>query len=282
MAACLAESRRQRRSRIRWPDAGDQRATFTSVSIIQSILGWTARRTSSACKPTGLPRSWSSAGRRVGQRRGPSAVDRLVTVVERVPKLVWVIGDNAMSSIRTVPLGLVDSAAIRFLVDRPLASPTETPASSPSAEEPPHSPRLRHPRQPAPNSTTPKPTATPRSAGQSHSNEVRDEEQPGSLGVPSATPRRHRPSTHRSFHLWRRPDFGSSRHIGTGRAGIAGGLRSSGLRRELAWAHRRPVNLDAGYRLAGLTQPTWAARRRPGVVVDDNYGFTVSSVRRAG
>ena len=142
-------------------------ATFTSVSIIQSILGMDGTpnvfrmQTDRAAQELVRLPAVESASVEV---RLPSTV--IVTVVERVPKLVWVIGDNRYVVDQDGFLfGLVDSAGNPIPSSTgPLASPTETPASSPSAEETASlSPAPASTPSPAPKlPTTPKPTATPK------------------------------------------------------------------------------------------------------------------------
>ena len=262
-------------------------ATFTSVSIIQSILGMDGTpnvfrmQTARAAQELVRLPAVESASVEV---RLPSTV--IVTVVERVPKLVWVIGDNRYVVDQDGFLfGLVDSAGNPIPSSTgPLASPTETPASSPSAEETASlSPAPASTPSPAPKlPTTPKPTATPKKPpAKATPTKSGTKSSPAPSASPSATPS-PTPTINPSLvpSLAPAPTSDPAATSGPGALALPVVFDRRVSDAELGLGGIvDPVNLDAGYRLAGLT-PTDVGSSAPGlaVVVDDNYGFTVSSV----
>lgn len=266
-------------------------ATFTSQSIIRSIVGMDGTpnifrmQTDRAAQELVQLPAVESASVEV---RLPSTV--VVTVVERVPKLVWVIGDNRYVVDQDGLLfGLVDSAGNPIPSSAgPLPSPTEEAASSPSAEESSSlspAPAATPKPTPTPKRTaTPKPTATPKKPpAKATPTKPGTKGSPAPSAVASATPSPSpTPTINASLvpSLVPAPTADPAATSGPGalalpvvfdRMASDAGLGLGGV--------VDPVDLDAGFRLAGLT-PTDVGSSAPGlaVVVDDSYGFTVSSV----
>jgi hypothetical protein len=255
-------------------------ATFTSESVIRSILGMDGKpnafRIETDTAESELVQLPAVEAARV-QVRLPSTV--VVTLVERQPKLVWVIGDRRyVVDQEGVLFGLVDSAGnpIPSTVG-PLATPNSsaspaatdssgasasTGSSSPSAglssgptPKPKKTKKPKATRTPTP-SPSPSPSA---SSGSSSAPSYNPSLLPSLAPAPTADP-----SASSGPAAMGLPVVFDRR---TAEAGLGlGGVID-------------PVSLDAGYRLAGLT-PKQVGSNGPSltVVIDDNYGFTVSSV----
>jgi POTRA domain, FtsQ-type len=253
-------------------------ATFTSPEIIRSILGMDGSPNTfrietdrAAEKMVRLPAIQSASV----VAKLPSTV--VVTIVERVPRLVWAIGENRYVVDQDGLLfGLVDSAGNPIPSSAgPLPTPggpSPTPASptprvtrtpTASVESPSPSPMPKKTPTKAPGKATPtkpgaKPSATPAAASGS----------PGPTYDPSLIP--------------------SLAPAPTADPGATSGPSALGLpvvfdRREsdaglTLGGVIDPTNLDAGYRLANLT-PTEVGTKAASlaVVIDDVHGFTVSS-----
>lgn len=262
-------------------------ATFTSPSIIRSILGM-----------DGTPNAFRIETDRAAEQlvrlpavksvsvqvRLPSTV--IVTIVEREPKLVWAIGsDRYVVDQDGFLFGLVDSAGNPIQSSAgPLATPTEMAASSGSAStRPVASPSLTASESPSSTpepSPTPKPTPTPNPSPTKAPGKATPTK-PGTKSSPSAS----------GSPI---PTYDSSLIPSLAPAPTADPAATSGpnaLGLPVVFDRRAsdaglglggiidPVNLDAGFRLAGLT-PTdvGSAAASLSVVLDDNHGFTVGSV----
>ena len=256
-------------------------ATFTSESVIRSIVGM-----------NGAPNVFRIDTDRAAQQlvrlpavksatvtvRLPSTV--IVTIVEREPKLVWVIGaDRYVVDEEGLLFGLVDNAGNPIPSSAgPLVAPTFGADSSASARSP--SPR---PPTPSPSVTleptrSPTPTKAPAKATPT---------KPGKKGspVPSATPSPAasptvtvNPSLIPS--LAPAPTVDSAATSGPTALALPAvyDRRASDVGLGLGGIVD-PVNLDAGYRLAGLTpSDVGSSAAALAVIRDDVYGFTVSSV----
>jgi hypothetical protein len=210
----------------------------------------------------------------------PSTV--VVTLHERVPRLVWVIGENRYVVDQDGQIfGLVDSAGNPIPSSAgPIASPSGSasagvsPATTPSAA-PPASPTPSPTRSPTPRPTpTPKKTPTPKPGTK-----------PTKTPPPTPTPKptgSPGPTYDASLlpSLAAAPTSDPAAISGPLALGLAvvfdrrssdAGLGLGGL--------LDSVNLDAGYRLANLA-PTDVGSRASSlaVVLDDTHGFTLSSI----
>jgi hypothetical protein len=253
-------------------------ATFTSESIIRSIVGMNgtpnAFRIETDRAEALLVRLPAVESATV-QVRLPSTV--VVTIVERAPKLVWAIGANRYVVDQDGLLfGLVDSAGNPIASSAgPLATPTEPSTETASASG------GTSPDQSASVSPTPTPTRTP-TPTPTPSPIKTPTPKPGTKtsAAPSGTPA---PTYDTSLLPSLEPaptadPRATSGPIALGlpivfdRRASDAGLGLGGI--------IDPVNLDAGYRLAGLT-PTdvGSSAASLAVVLDDDHGFTVSPGR---
>jgi hypothetical protein len=256
-------------------------ATFTSPSIIRSILGMDSapnvfrlETDRAATKLVRLPAVKSVSI----QIRLPSTVE--VDLVEREPKLVWVVGDSRYVVDQDgLIFGLVDSAGNPIPSNAgPLAAPTPEDVSSPTASgsasaipEPTPTPTPR----PTPSPTvkpTPTPKPTPTKPGTKKSTPS-----PPPTPTPSPTPT-YDASLIPSLAPAPTPDPAAVSGPGALGLPVVFDRRASDAGLKLGDIVD-PINLDAGYRLAGLT-PADIGSSTPAlaVVVDDERGFTVSSV----
>lgn len=259
--------------------------TFTSQAIIRSIIGidrapnvFGIQTDRAAAQLVRLP-AVESASVVV---RLPSTV--VVTLVERVPKLVWVIGEQRYAVDQDgFIFGQMDSAgnpipssAGPLPSPRPYAGPSEaTSTLATSIQTTAVSPSPSPTPKPTPTPTaaktpTPKPAkATPTRPGAKASPTAAAVLSPTTTVNPSLLPSLAPPPT---------PNPAAT--SGPGALGLPAvydrrasdaGLGLGGI--------VDPINLDAGYRLAFLT-PTDVGSAAPwlAVVVDDDHGFTVSSV----
>ncbi len=254
---------------------------FTSESIVRSIVGladspnlFRIHTDRAAEQLVRLPAVQSARVELVL----PSTV--VVTVVEREPKLIWVVGDQRYVADQDGFLfGLVDAAGNPIAsAAGPLPVPTETiptptpgdtasaetsaanesptPAASPSAEPTP---------TPKPKATpTKNPKATPTKAGKA-------------TAPPAPTPT---PNPSLVASLAPPPIADPNASPGPGalalpvvydrRAADAGLVLGSVV---------DPINLDAGYRIAGLKpSDVGSSAAALAVVLDDDNGFTLSAV----
>jgi hypothetical protein len=260
-------------------------ATFTSESIVRSILAMddtpNAFRidTDQAAEQLARLPAVESASVQV---QLPSTV--VVTLVERQPKLVWVIGDKRYVVDQDgLIFGLVDGAGNPIPSSSgPLASPTDVP---PATDTPIDSgPSAGSTASPTPSPTpipslkkTAKPKATPTKAA------TKSGAVPSAAG--SATPSAGE-SAGPSYNASLVPSLvpAPSANLAASSGPRALGLPAVYDRRAADDALGLggiidPTNLDAAYRLAGLT-PTdvGSTASALAVVLDDAYGFTVSSV----
>jgi hypothetical protein len=261
-------------------------ATFTSPSIIRTILGmdgtpnaFRIQTDRAADQLVRLPAVKSASV----EIRLPSTV--VVTVVEREPRLVWAIGAvRYVADQDGVLFGLIDQAGNPIASSAgPLASPTAyagpsataMPSGSPSDETAADSSAST-----ASPSATPKPSATkapakatPTKAGAkgsparsaSASPVASPTAPPDASLLPSLAPV---PTTDPAATSG--PDALGLPVVFDRRVSDAG-LGLGGI--------VDPTNLDAGYRLAGLTLDDVGSKGVAlAVVLDDDHGYTVSSV----
>ena len=254
-------------------------ATFTSESTIRSILGmeglpnaFRIETDQAAEQLVRLPAVRSATVQVVL----PSTV--IVTIVEREPKLVWVIGASRFVVDQNGLLfGLVDSAGNPIATSAgPLASPkgSVAPSASASAGGSQSTTGASSPSSSASSGPTPKPRKT---------------KKPKATPTPGPTP-----SPSPSAISSPGPTFNASLVPSLAPAPTVDAAASSGpsaLGLPVVYDRRAsdaglglgglvdPINLDAGYRLARLT-PTDVGSKAPAlaVVLDDDYGFTLSSV----
>jgi hypothetical protein len=256
-------------------------ATFTSPSIIRTIIGmdgtpnvFRIQTDRAAGQMARLPAVKSASV----DIRLPSTV--VVTLVEREPKIVWVVGSVRFVADQDGMLfGIVDAAGNPVASSvGPLASPTEepvptatpSPSSPPSGGEPSGSAAASSSPSPTPK---PSPTkapakATPTKAGAKAS--------PAHSATPTPTP----PS-----------DASLLPSLAPAPTADPGAVSGSGALALPVVFDRRVsdaglglgsfvdgTNLDAGYRLGGLT-PTDVGSKGTAlsVIVDDDHGFTLSS-----
>lgn len=183
----------------------------------------------------------------------PSTI--VVNIVERVPRVIWVIGSHRYVADQDGLLfGLVDDAGNAIPSDAGPLQPTPSPSPSPSAS----------PTRSPPASSTPEVTAKPsptRSPG-------------GSGPVAGTSPLPGAPS------LAAVPTPDSSTTRGPQALGLAVVFDRRVVSAKWGLGSRvDSVNLDAGYRLGGLTPAdVGSADSRLAVVLDDDHGFTVSPV----
>jgi hypothetical protein len=255
-------------------------ATFTGSAVISSLLGmdeapnvFRLGTDQAAAQLVRLPAVKSASI----QVRLPSTV--VVNLVEREPKLVWVVGDSRYVVDQDgLIFGLVDSAgnpipsnAGPLDTSTPTATSSAGSAATSTGSSLTASPSSRPSRTPEPTPTAAKsPTKPPAKATPT---------KPGTKASPSPSPT---------------PTFDASEMPSLAPAPTADPAATSGpdaLGLPVVFDRRAsdaglslggvvdPINLDAGYRLAGLT-PADVGSSSPGlaVVVDDDRGFTVSSV----
>ncbi len=250
-------------------------ATFTSGSIIRSILGlngspnvFRLETDGAAAELVRLPAVRSASI----QVRLPSTV--VVQIVEREPKLVWVVGGTRYVVDQDgLIFGLVDSAGNPIPSDAgPLATPAPgTPGPAASGSGSPVAPTATPTPQPTPTPTS-EPTPTP-SPGKATTKP--GTKSSGPSPSPTAT---YDPSLIPSLAPAPTPAPGSSSGPGALGLPVVFDRRASDAGLDLG-SYVDPINLDAGYRLAGLTPADVGSTTGAlAVVVDDARGFTVSSV----
>jgi POTRA domain, FtsQ-type len=258
---------------------------FTSESIIRKIVGmdgtpnlFRLETDKAAAELVRLPAVKSASV----QVRLPSTV--IVDIIERQPKLVWVIGDaHFVVDEEGLLFGQVDAAGNPIVSSAgplPTASPdtgaTATPEDTASDES--GSPDARATPTasltPKPSKTpTRNPKATPTKPGTKASLLPSASPSPG--GSPTPTPN---PSVVPSLEAAPTVDSAAV----SGPLSLALALvydrRATDARLSLGGVID-PVNLDAGYRLAGLTPAEVGSTTSAlAVILDDDHGFTLSSV----
>ncbi|MGD0120977.1 MAG: FtsQ-type POTRA domain-containing protein [Candidatus Limnocylindrales bacterium] len=260
-------------------------ATFTGSAVISSILGMDGAPNvfrlgtdQAAAQLVRLPAVKSASI----QVRLPSTV--VVDIVEREPKLVWVVGSSRYVVDQDgLIFGLVDSAGNPIASNAgPVVTPTATASSSAaSSEATSAAPSRTASPSPKPKPTpspTPKVTPTPAKPPAKAT-----PTKPGTKSSPSPSPAASPTPTFDASQmpsLAPAPTTDPAATSGPGALGLPvvfdrrasdAGLGLGGV--------VDPINLDAGYRLAGLT-PADIGSSTPAlaVVVDDDHGFTLSSV----
>jgi hypothetical protein len=268
---------------------------FTSESIIRKIVGmdgtpnlFRLETDKAAAELVRLPAVKSASV----QVRLPSTV--IVDIIERQPKLVWVIGDaHFVVDEEGLLFGQVDAAGNPIVSSAgplPTASPdtgaTATPEDTASDESGSPDARATPTASPMPK-PTPKPTPTPKPSKTPTRNPKATPTKPGTkasllpsagpspAGSPTPTPN---PSVVPSLEAAPTVDSASV----SGPLSLALALvydrRAADAQLSLGGVID-PVNLDAGYRLAGLTPAEVGSTTSAlAVVLDDDHGFTLSSV----
>jgi hypothetical protein len=266
-------------------------ATFTGSAVISSILGmdgtpnvFRLETDRAAARLVRLPAVMSANI----QIRLPSTV--VVNIVEREPKLVWVVGDSRFVVDQDgLIFGLADSAGNPIPSDAgPIATPlpggSASPSSSGTRSAAPSRTATPSPTNKTTPSPTPKPTPTPQPSPTKAPAKATPTK-PGTKSSPSPSPTAS-PSPTPAYDASQMPSLAPAPPAdpaaisGPGALGLPvvydrrasdAGLGLGGI--------VDPVNLDAGYRLAGLT-PADIGSSTPSlaVVVDDDHGFTLSSV----
>ncbi|HEX7492040.1 MAG TPA: FtsQ-type POTRA domain-containing protein [Candidatus Limnocylindrales bacterium] len=251
-------------------------ATFTSEAKIRSIVGidvspnaFRIETDRAAAELVKLPAVLTASV--VVQL--PSTV--VVTLVERVPRLIWAIGDNRYVVDQDGQIfGLVDSAGNPIPSSAgPMASPSSSAGASQTttpSDTPRTSPRSSPTPSPTPKPTpTPQKTPTPKPGTKTPTATAKSTGSPGPTYDASLLP-----------SLAAAPTSDPAAISGPMALGLAvvfdrrssdAGLGLGGI--------VDPVNLDAGYRLANLT-PTdvGSTAGSLAVVLDDTHGFTLSAV----
>lgn len=263
-------------------------ATFTSESIVRSILGMDGApnafridTSKAAAQLVRLPAVESASV----QVRLPSTV--VVTLVERQPKLVWVIGGQRyVIDQEGVIFGLVDAAGNPIESSAgPLETPNEESISSPSVVgsepsvgAPTESPSPSPTPSPSPKKTTiPKVKATPTKSAKKGSPSPSTRASSGASANSSANAT-YNPSLVPSLAPLPTAELGASSGPGALSLPVVLDRRASDVGMGLGGIVD-PINLDAGYRLAGLTPAEVGSKSLAlAVVLDDIHGFTVSSV----
>ncbi len=260
-------------------------ATFTSETIIRSIVGvadspnlFRIHTDRAAEQLVRLP-AVESASVHV---RLPSTI--VVTIVEREPKIIWAIGDRRYAVDQDGFLfGLVDQVGNPIPSSAgPLAEPTEaiatpTPAETASGGG---SPEIESPTPTA--SPSPKPTPTPKPKATPTKNPKATPTKPGKATpspsptpVPTPTPN---PSLIPSLAPAPSADPNASPGTGALALPVVFDRRSEDAGLDLGGVID-PVNLDAGFRIAGLKPVDVGSNATAlAVVLDDDNGFTLSSV----
>jgi hypothetical protein len=255
-------------------------ATFTSEDEIRSIVGLNgtpnAFRIETDRAAAELVRLPAVLTARVVVQL-PSTV--VVTLVERVPRLVWTIGDNRYVVDQDGKIfGLVDSAGNPIPSS---AGPLESPLGSPSAgDSDTPSPSAMPPASPTP-SPTPSPTAKPTPAPKKTPTPkpgTKATKTPAATASPTGSPG---PTYNASLmpSLAPAPTADPAAVSGPLALGLAVVFdrRSSDAGLGLGGTVD-PVNLDAGYRLANLSTTDVGSKAGSlAVVLDDTHGFTLSS-----
>lgn len=260
-------------------------ARFTSEAIVRSILGmdgspnlFRVHTDGAADQLVRLPAVQSATVRAIL----PSTI--VVTLVERQPKLIWVIGDQRFVVDQNGLLfGMVDTAgnpipssAGPSVSPSPdsAASESPSPTDSPtSVATPPPTPTPKPTAKPTP---TPKPSPTPKKNPKATPTRAA-KATPSPTPSPEPTPTPN-PSLIPSLAPAPTTDPATTpgpRDVGLpvvfDRRSTDAGLGLGGT--------IDPTNLDAGYRIAGLTPgDVGSTASSLAVVLDDAYGFTVSSV----
>ena len=268
---------------------------FTSESIIRKIVGmdgtpnlFRLETDKAAAELVRLPAVKTASV----QVRLPSTV--IVDIVERQPKLVWVIGDSRfVVDEEGLLFGQVDAAGNPIVSSAgPLPTPSPDTGATPTPEDSASGGASGDIAGPSPRPTptaspTPKPTAVPKPSKTPTRNPKATPTKPGTKASAAPTPS---PSPAGSPTPTPNPSIVPSLQAApTEDSGAVSGPLSLAL--SLVYDRRSidanlslggvidPVNLDAGFRLAGLTpadiDSTTAALA---VVLDDEHGFTLSSV----
>lgn len=264
-------------------------ARFTSEEIVRSIVGldgspnlFRIQTDRAAEQLVRLPAVESASVQVIL----PSTV--VVNIVERDPKLIWAIGDR---------LYAVDQDGLLFGLVDPGGNPIPSSAGPPTSPHPDSGPgglsslgpsaRATVPPAPAASPTpTPKPTPTLKSAKPTArasptkaGSKASAAPSAGAAASGAASPA---PASDGSLNpsLAPPPTPDPAATPGPGALGLplVFDRRSADAALGLGGIVD-PINLDAGYRLAGFT-PADVGSTAPGlaVVVDDDHGFTVSSV----
>jgi hypothetical protein len=264
-------------------------ATFTGSAIISSILGMDGAPNvfrlgtdQAAAHLVQLPAVKSATI----QVRLPSTV--VVDIVEREPKLVWVVGSSRYVVDQDgLIFGLMDSAGNPIPSNAgPVVTPTATASSSASSSEataaPPSGTASLSPKPKPTPSPPPKVTPTPAKSPTKPPAKA-SPTKPGTKSSPSPSPAASPTPTFDASQMPSLAPVPTTDPAATSGPGALGlpvvfdrrisdaGLGLGGV--------VDPINLDAGYRLAGLT-PADIGSSTPAlaVVVDDDHGFTLSSV----
>jgi hypothetical protein len=267
-------------------------AVFTSQAIIRSIVGmdgtpnvFRLETDRAASKLVRLP----AVVLATIHVQLPSTV--VVEIVERQPKLIWVVGDTRYVVDQDGLLfGVVDSVGNPIPSDAgPLATPNPnapTPSTSPSNSAAPPTLVAGSPRPsptPTPTATpTPKPTPTPKktptkTGAKPTPTKPGTKPSPSPTASPTPTPSWDA-SLVPSLVPAPTPDAAGTAGAGAVALPIVFDRRASDAGLGLGGIVD-PVNLDAGYRISHLT-PANVGSSAPSlaVVVDDDHGFTLSAV----
>jgi hypothetical protein len=269
-----------------------QGATFTGESVVRTILGMdggpNAFRVDTDAAARNLVRL-PAVKSAVVQVQLPSTV--VVTLVERQPKLVWIIGGQRyVVDEDGLLFGLVDDAGNPVPSDAgPLASPTEvplatdTPVADTALPSGPLGPVVEATDTTVP-SPSPSPTPTPKKTAKPKATPKPSPTKKGAGGSPAATSSAGssaNPTYEASLipSLAPVPTANPAASSGPGALGLAvvfdrrksdAGMGLGGV--------IDPINLDAAYRLATLSPVDVGSDAAAlAVVLDDDHGFTVSS-----
>jgi len=269
--------------------------TFTSESIVRKIVGmdgtpnlFRLETDKAAAELVRLPAVKSASV----QVRLPSTV--IVDIVERQPKLVWVIGDAhfvvdeegllfgqvdaagnpIVSSAGPLPTRSPDTGATATPEDTASSGASGESGSSAAGEAATASPTLKPTNTPTPVKTpTPNPKATPTKPG------VKASASPSAKASLAGSPT---PAPNPSIVPSLAPAPTVDLEAASGPLALALPIvydrRAMDARLSLGGVID-PVNLDAGFRLAGLTPANVGSTTSAlAVVLDDDHGFTLSSV----
>lgn len=260
-----------------------QGARFTGEAIVSQLAGMNARPNlfglqtdRIAARLVSLPAVLSA---RV-EIRLPDTV--AVTLREREPRIVWVVGDvRYVADEKGLLFGMVDAAGNPVppagLDLLPAAAATRSPSPSPSAVPPRTSPspsattraRAAATRTPA-STSSPGRTATPRPSPKSGESPLPDEE-PSPGGSPQPRP---------SLLPLPTPDPAASAAPGAVSLPVVYDRRAADASLRLG-DYVDPIALDAGFRLASLEPAEVGSTARAiDVVVDDVHGFTLAAPAR--
>jgi hypothetical protein len=258
-------------------------ATFTSETIVRSIVGvadspnlFRIHTDRAAEQLVRLPAVESASV----QVMLPSTI--VVTIVEREPKLIWVIGDRRYAVDQDGFLfGLVDPGGNPIASSAgPLPVPTEA-IATPTPEDTASGGGSPPSESPTP-SPSPKPTPTPKPKPTPTRNPKATPTKPGKA-TPSPTPSpvqtpTPNPSLIPSLEPAPSADPNASPGSGALALPVVYDRRSEDAGLDLG-SVIDPVNLDAGYRIAGLKPIDVGSNATAlAVVLDDDNGFTLSSV----